>query len=58
MAEAFVKTFKRDYVAGAELRDSETVLAQLGEWFDDYNTRAPTRRAGCGARLTTGRHSR
>ncbi len=41
MAEAFVKTFKRDYVAGAELRDAETVLAQLGAWFDDYNTRAP-----------------
>jgi putative transposase len=41
MAEAFVKTFKRDYVAGAELRDAETVLAQLGKWFDDYNARAP-----------------
>ena len=41
LAEAFVKTFKRDYVAGAELRDAETVLAQLGAWFDDYNTRAP-----------------
>jgi putative transposase len=41
MAEAFVKTFKRDYVAGAELRDAETVLAQLGAWFADYNTRAP-----------------
>ncbi len=41
LAEAFVKTFKRDYVNGAELRDAETVLAQLGDWFDDYNTRAP-----------------
>jgi len=41
MAEAFVKTFKRDYVAGAELRAAESVLAQLGDWFDDYNTRAP-----------------
>ena len=41
LAEAFVKTFKRDYVAGAELRDAETVLAQLAAWFDDYNTRAP-----------------
>ena len=29
LAEAFVKTFKRDYVDGAELRDAETVLAQL-----------------------------
>jgi putative transposase len=41
LAEAFVKTFKRDYVDGAELRDAETVLAQLGVWFEDYNTRAP-----------------
>jgi transposase InsO family protein len=41
LAEAFVGTFKRDYVAGAELRDAETVLAQLGEWFEDYNTLAP-----------------
>jgi transposase InsO family protein len=41
LAEAFVKTFKRDYVEGAELPDAETVLAQLGAWFEDYNTRAP-----------------
>src|SRR5207247_8544985 len=41
LAEAFVGTFKRDYVSGAELRDAETVLAQLGGWFDDYNTQAP-----------------
>ena len=41
LAEAFVKTFKRDYVDGAELRDAELVLAQLRIWFEDYNTRAP-----------------
>lgn len=41
MAEAFVKTLKRDYVAGADLRDAESVLLQLGEWIEDYNTRAP-----------------
>lgn len=41
LAEAFVKTFKRDYNEGAELRDAETVLAQLGTWLEDYNTRAP-----------------
>ena len=41
LAEAFVGTFKRDYVEGAELRDAETVLAQLGGWVEDYNTRAP-----------------
>src|SRR5437870_4949661 len=44
LAEAFVGTFKRDYVSGAELRDAETVLAQLGGWFDDYNT-STTRQA-------------
>lgn len=41
MAEAFVKTLKRDYVAGADLRDAESVLLQLTEWIEDYNTRAP-----------------
>jgi putative transposase len=41
LAEAFVGTFKRDHVNGAELRDAETVLAQLGGWIDDYNTQAP-----------------
>ncbi len=32
-------TFKR--VSGADLRDAETVLAQLDSWIEDYNTRAP-----------------
>jgi len=41
LAEAFIGTFKRDYVTGAELRDAETVLAQLGDWINDYNTQAP-----------------
>jgi putative transposase len=41
LAEAFVHTFKRDYVHSAELRDAEGVLAQLGGWFDDYNRQAP-----------------
>jgi len=36
-----VGTFKRDYLGDAELRDAETVLAQLGGWLDDYNTLAP-----------------
>jgi hypothetical protein len=38
VAEAFVRTFKRDSVIGAELRDAETVLVRLGRWFDDYST--------------------
>jgi len=41
LAEAFVHTLKRDYIDGTELRDAETVLAQLAGWFEDYNTRAP-----------------
>ena len=41
LAEAFVHTFKRAYVDGAELRDAESVLAQLSGWIEDYNTRAP-----------------
>ncbi len=32
---------RRDYVDGAELRDAESVLAQLSGWIEDYNTRAP-----------------
>ena len=36
-----MKTVKRDYVDGAELRDAESVLAQLSGWIEDYNTRAP-----------------
>jgi transposase InsO family protein len=41
LAEAFIGTFKRDYLGDADLRDAEGVLAQLATWFDDYNTQAP-----------------
>ena len=41
LAEAFIGTFKRDYLGDADLRDAETVLARLGGWFEDYNTQAP-----------------
>lgn len=41
MAEAFVKTFKRDYAYLADLPDAATVLAQLAGWFDDYNEHHP-----------------
>jgi len=43
MAEAFVKTFKRDYVRIHERPDAETVLNQLHAWFEDYNERHPHR---------------
>lgn len=60
LAEAFVGTFKRDYLGDAELRDAESVLAQLASWIDDYNTQAPHSALGMrsprdyrAARLTT-----
>lgn len=41
MAEAFVKTFKRDYVAFGDLSSAERVLEQLPGWFEEYNEIAP-----------------
>jgi putative transposase len=41
MSEAFVKTFKRDYVYLNDLTDSQTVIKQLPAWFNDYNENAP-----------------
>ena len=41
MAEALVKTFKRDYVFCNDRPDAETVIAQLPGWFEDYNENAP-----------------
>lgn len=41
MAEAFVKTFKRDYVWFGDLKDAKTVMKQLAGWLEDYNERAP-----------------
>ena len=55
LAEAFVGTFKRDYLGDADLRDAETVLAQLGQWIEDYNSQVPHRRSGCGARASIAR---
>jgi len=41
MAESFVKTFKRDYVAMHACPDAKTVLASLPAWFADYNEHHP-----------------
>ena len=41
MAEAFVKTFKRDYVWHGDLASAQKVLEQLPSWFEDYNENAP-----------------
>jgi transposase InsO family protein len=37
MAEAFMKTFKRDCVYVCDRPDAQTVLSQLSNWFEDYN---------------------
>lgn len=41
MAEAFVKTFKRDYVWLGDLSSAARVIEQLDAWFEDYNENAP-----------------
>ena len=41
MAEAFVKTMKRDYVYQNDCESAEVVLKLLPEWFADYNHVAP-----------------
>lgn len=37
VAEAFVKTFKRDYVRVNPLPSAEHALAQIAGWIEDYN---------------------
>jgi transposase InsO family protein len=46
MAEAFVKTFKRDYVYVGDLSSADRVREQLTEWFKDYNENAPHKALG------------
>lgn len=41
IAEAFVKTMKRDYVRVHPTPDAATALAQITGWFDDYNENHP-----------------
>jgi transposase InsO family protein len=37
VAEAFVKTFKRDYVRVSPIPDAPTALAAVSDWMTDYN---------------------
>lgn len=46
MAEAFVKTFKRDYVYVSDVSSARKVLEQLPQWFEDYNENAPHKGLG------------
>ena len=41
LCEAFVKTFKRDYLRVNPLPDAQTALDQLAGWFEDYNENHP-----------------
>ncbi len=41
MAEAFVKTFKRDYISVHGAPDAVSVMSSLSFMFDDYNETAP-----------------
>ena len=41
MAEAFVKTLKRDYVYVSDCYDAQTTMKLLKQWIYDYNHRAP-----------------
>ena len=41
MAEAFVKTFKRDYASLDKLENMHDVMSKLSGWFNDYNENAP-----------------
>jgi transposase InsO family protein len=46
IAEAFVKTFKRDYVQLNPRPDAAAVMAELDCWFEDYNEMHPHRALG------------
>lgn len=46
MAEAFVKTIKRDYVRVNPIPDAATAIAAVGDWMEDYNTVHPHSRLG------------
>lgn len=47
MAEAFVKTFKRDYVRVNPIPDATSALAAITDWMDNYNEFHPHIRLGC-----------
>ena len=46
MAEAFVKTLKRDYVRMGLIPDAAAALALIDSWMEDYNTVHPHSRLG------------
>jgi transposase InsO family protein len=55
-AEAFVKTFKCDYVRANPIPDAATALARIELWMEDFNTMHPHSRLGY--RFTAGVYQR
>jgi hypothetical protein len=47
MAEALVKTLKRDSVRVNPIPDAATALAAIAGWMKDHNTVHPHSRLGC-----------
>lgn len=41
LAEAFVKTLKRDHARVAPLPDARTILGLVSAWIEDHNTSRP-----------------
>jgi putative transposase len=46
IAEAFMKTFKRDYVRVNPIPDARTALTHIDHWMEDYNSEHPHSRLG------------
>ena len=46
MAEAFVRTIKRDYVLVSPCPDAQTVMNQLSAWINHYNEVHPHKALG------------
>ncbi len=57
MAEAFVKTFKRDYVRVNPIPDASTALQRIDQWMEDYNSEHPHSRLGYRSPGSTLHHS-
>jgi len=52
MAEAFVRTIKRDYVRVSPRPNAEAVLRQLPSWIAHYNEVHPHKALGYRSQLT------
>ncbi len=41
MADAFLKTFKKNYIVFGDLEDAHVSSSQLPSWMEDNNEKAP-----------------